>query len=940
MYMWAPSILFIEPVQFLDFGATAIVPPDSTARKWLLNPHMTAPTPDPTLLKWTAADLPTFEREEGWSLVESVPPHRIDDAAKILLGNYSNMRAVALVGQRLQSLTAIADQCIPISLVYADCPRLSHYTAADDAHKFSTWLSLIRSHMSAAAGCLTDAGIMVAQIDDEGMPYVRAVLDDCFGADAYVDTILWQKKYSPQNDLKGRIDDGFDYLLVYSPSDRSSVADRLQDRPSWWPHSEVGHTQEATQEVDALQQDGTIELEDIPRTSKPQRMLQRVIEWLSPKDGWVLELFTDTCFASAAALTKDRRTIVCIGPLEKDLSHFNLCGLPWLNSILESDSNAPVSIVRVNPGAAPEPASIPRGDTGDIVFLPCIESASAIDSTKGSPYPLDLKGDDSLKDLPLRGAIISGPIENAVESSAAIIRGSAKFIEFDARHVLPTESFEDSLRTLESILHCLRGLASTECILVIRADPSMSAVVRLLLDRCFGHTDFGDPTTLYVGTVAELPEEPNGLPTFHVVYRPFPQPAAKKIGLPSTHKYCHDDEDPRGPWRNPGYKDAKSGSQDNARPYHAPPYRFRLVSGDLPPGMWRINEYGVLWAPSLEESGTYQFDVEIADSEGQTSVESCTLVVRDSGDYEFPTDVWFLGLTKGQLGTSGAGPTITNTKLPEGLVGKEYAAVIEGDGGAPFDRLLAPGSLRPDGTRTRYWAFAPNTLISRILRDRTRFGAKGIANPSFKTFETEETVMTSVELSWWDRSRLKGELARIRLLRMFCDPDDLVCICGAIETTARTALADWRLIQFDGAAQTHSPIGENILYGIPGPQIVELHDAGRRVSVEYGAANFDDRLATLEGFLPAPLFTMEPSLPDSIADFVRGFSMDGTEVMILLPADSWLNRTAIESIQRDLLPRFRHAYVYYYRSTVRDRVAGLTLRRIPFDLACRSEGGA
>ena len=82
------------------------------------------------------------------------------------------------------------------------------------------------------------------------------------------------------------------------------VQDGLVPR-SWWPHTEVGHTQEAKREVQALFPDV------IPfDTPKPERLLQRVIEMSTNPGDWVLDSFAGSGTTGAVAHKMGRRWIM------------------------------------------------------------------------------------------------------------------------------------------------------------------------------------------------------------------------------------------------------------------------------------------------------------------------------------------------------------------------------------------------------------------------------------------------------------------------------------------------------------------------------------------------------------------------------------------------------------------------------------------------------
>jgi len=73
---------------------------------------------------------------------------------------------------------------------------------------------------------------------------------------------------------------------------------------SWWPHTEVGHSQEAKREVQALFKN------EIPfSTPKPERLIQRIIQIATKRNDIVLDSFLGSGTTSAVAQKMKRRHI-------------------------------------------------------------------------------------------------------------------------------------------------------------------------------------------------------------------------------------------------------------------------------------------------------------------------------------------------------------------------------------------------------------------------------------------------------------------------------------------------------------------------------------------------------------------------------------------------------------------------------------------------------
>jgi adenine specific DNA methylase Mod len=91
---------------------------------------------------------------------------------------------------------------------------------------------------------------------------------------------------------------------------------------TWWPHEEVGHTDEAKKEI--LTISGKLDLFDTP---KPERLMKRIIEIATNKGELVLDSFAGSGTTAAVAHKMERRWIIvemetnCIPLITKRLSN-------------------------------------------------------------------------------------------------------------------------------------------------------------------------------------------------------------------------------------------------------------------------------------------------------------------------------------------------------------------------------------------------------------------------------------------------------------------------------------------------------------------------------------------------------------------------------------------------------------------------------------------
>jgi hypothetical protein len=361
-----------------------------------------------------------------------------------------------------------------------------------------------------------------------------------------------------------------------------------------------------------------------------------------------------------------------------------------------------------------------------------------------------------------------------------------------------------------------------------------------------------------------------------------------------------------------------------------PPYRWELVSGELPPGVWRINPIsGVIWAPRLETAGEYRFQVRVSDSRGLSADEECVIEVLSSGAPSYPEGVWWLEAD--ELQHTRGSPVVVDTQLPVGLLGEPYSAVLRASGGMPIDKKTAPGKPTDEGGRTRYWEFSYASLLGAILEDRVVFGKTGKARPSIKVYEDMETATRVPELSWWDDERLQKASAEERLVDIFTEAGHLVLLAGAESGAARTVLRAARRcigIEDDGGASSSGyPFRARL-----GDVIGRWETEARVFRPDYSAAGFHMGLAWMLGYLPPEAHAGE-RLPLASKDRLMAISPDGTSALAILDPGEWPTHAQCTQIAEALTPVFGAVQVLYYRGKPPRGGTGLTFRRIPFDFA-------
>lgn len=121
-------------------------------------------------------------------------------------------------GDNLIALQALQqDFAGKIKCIYIDPPYNtgSAFEQYDDSVEHSIWLSLMKSRLELIYCLLDENGSLWISIDDDEQAYLKVLCDEVFGRENFVANVIWEKKYSPQNDAKW-LSDSHDFILVYA----------------------------------------------------------------------------------------------------------------------------------------------------------------------------------------------------------------------------------------------------------------------------------------------------------------------------------------------------------------------------------------------------------------------------------------------------------------------------------------------------------------------------------------------------------------------------------------------------------------------------------------------------------------------------------------------------------------------------------------------------
>lgn len=106
-----------------------------------------------------------------------------------------------------------------VKLVYIDPPFNTGqaFVQYDDALEHSVWLTMLRDRLVQIRDLLASDGSVWVHLDDAEVHRCRLVLDEIFGPDNFIASVVWQKLHARNNSAQHFSAD-HDWILVYAKS--------------------------------------------------------------------------------------------------------------------------------------------------------------------------------------------------------------------------------------------------------------------------------------------------------------------------------------------------------------------------------------------------------------------------------------------------------------------------------------------------------------------------------------------------------------------------------------------------------------------------------------------------------------------------------------------------------------------------------------------------
>ncbi|MCF6330153.1 MAG: site-specific DNA-methyltransferase [Sulfurimonas sp.] len=103
-------------------------------------------------------------------------------------------------------------------MIQTDQLRDEGYTSTktqSTGRRHTNWLNMIYPRLWLSRNLLKDDGVIFVSIDDDEVANLRKVMDEIYGEENFISNVIWEKKYSPQNDAKW-LSDNHDHILIYA----------------------------------------------------------------------------------------------------------------------------------------------------------------------------------------------------------------------------------------------------------------------------------------------------------------------------------------------------------------------------------------------------------------------------------------------------------------------------------------------------------------------------------------------------------------------------------------------------------------------------------------------------------------------------------------------------------------------------------------------------
>ena len=151
---------------------------------------------------------------------------RFQHVASLSHGDQNTGNAL-IQGENLRALRALQPRlagkvrCAYIDPPYNNREKYRHYA---DAWGHREWLAILTERLSVIRTLLSEDGSVWISIDDREMHYLKVAMDEIWGRDSFIATIVWQQRATREN--RRAFSHNHEYILVYARDCRAFRAKR------------------------------------------------------------------------------------------------------------------------------------------------------------------------------------------------------------------------------------------------------------------------------------------------------------------------------------------------------------------------------------------------------------------------------------------------------------------------------------------------------------------------------------------------------------------------------------------------------------------------------------------------------------------------------------------------------------------------------------------
>lgn len=271
--------------------------------------------PDPELIWHNKNHHLLMEGAGKYEWVGEADPRRSDPHYLRRIGSFGSAAVENLLihGDARHALNALADMpgyVGSVKMAYLDPPFNKGYAHAHygDRVSHSVWLAVLRDCLTHVKELLAEDGSVWVHLDDSEQHRARVVMDEVFGPEQFVSTVIWDRTKNPRTTVNA-LSVRHDYIHIYRKSPSFSIrplkieAGKQPRRAhTLWECGDVGSGREAMAESRRL-------FGEPFATPKPERLLARAIALASDPGDVVLDCFAGSGTTPAVAHKLNRRWV-------------------------------------------------------------------------------------------------------------------------------------------------------------------------------------------------------------------------------------------------------------------------------------------------------------------------------------------------------------------------------------------------------------------------------------------------------------------------------------------------------------------------------------------------------------------------------------------------------------------------------------------------------